>query len=53
MAFFSFSIFPPFLIILVKISVEAVKLAFQACSVGGIELPLQTADLKTLVVKER
>ena len=53
MALFSFSIAPPFLVMLVRIFAEAVKLACQASSVGGIELPLQTADLKTPVVKER
>ena len=32
---------------------EVVKLTVQTCSAGGIEPPLQTADLKTLSIKER
>jgi hypothetical protein len=31
---------------------EVLKLTFRACSVDGIEQPLQTADLKILVIKE-
>ena len=53
MILFSFSIIPPFFIISVRIFVEVVKLTVQTCSAGGIEPPLQTADLKTLSIKER
>jgi len=49
---FTFSIIPPFFIMVVRILVEVVKLTFKVCSAGGIELPLQIADPKTLFVKE-